>query len=96
MIYHVVLIRMREGTTEAQQASLVSAMRALKDRVPGVLRASAGIDFGGRSGEYPVAAVVELADRAALAAYASDPAHQEVVQLLDEISDGRIVADYEE
>jgi hypothetical protein len=53
------------------------------------------LNFSQRAGPYGLAAVIRLRDREALAGYGPHPAHQEVVRLLDEISEHRLIVDYE-
>ena len=96
MIEHMVLFKVRDGTTADSGAAMVSGLKGLKSRVPGIVEASVGTNFSDRSKGFTHGLVVRFQDRAALDQYLPHPAHQEVVQhLIRPIAEDVIVVDYE-
>lgn len=99
MIEPIVVFKVKDGLTDAQKEDMLSAIRSLKDRVPGIVDLQVGENFSERAQGFTHALVVRFADRAALDAYLPHPAHQDVVQnhflpYLDE-NKPRIVIDFE-
>ncbi|MBK6849568.1 MAG: Dabb family protein [Proteobacteria bacterium] len=96
MIEHLVWFKLRADAPEAAKERLLAELVALKDRIPGILDASAGADFSGRAAGYTHGFVVRFVDRAALEAYHPHPAHRTVVeQHVEPISEGVLALDYE-
>src|SRR5690606_11050768 len=95
MIEHIVLLKRRPGVSDAALQEALDGLRALKDRIPGILELTVGENFSHRSGGYTHALHARFVDRAALEAYTPHPAHQAVVALLDATTEPRIVVDYE-
>lgn len=93
MIVHLVLGKARPHLSAYQEQELSEALSSLQ-RVPPVLEMSWGTNFSGRS-DYTHAAVIHLADRAALAAYLANDEHRKIVQTLDRLLPERVVVDYE-
>ena len=80
MIEHVVLIKLKDGTTAEQRRALIEAIKGLRHAVPGIVDLSCGENFSPRSQGYEVGLVVRFADRAALDGYLPHPVHQRVVK----------------
>ena len=80
MIGHIVLYRMKPGTTADDEIRLVEEARSQLPKLPGVknLRAGRSIEPGSKG--YAVALVMDFADEAALEAYRVNPEHQRFVQ----------------
>lgn len=74
----------------------MSALRSLRDSVPGVLELSCGANFTSRGREFTHALMVKLVDKAALDAYAVHPEHVRVVtELLAPIRKDILAIDFE-
>jgi antibiotic biosynthesis monooxygenase (ABM) superfamily enzyme len=95
MVDHLVLFTVREDAPAAEVEDLLASLRALKERVPGVVDLSAGENFSERSGGYTHGIFVRFEDREDLAGYAKHPEHLAVVEKLGALTTGRIVVDYE-
>jgi hypothetical protein len=80
MIEHIVVFKVKADLTDAQKNDMLSAIRSLKDRVPGILDLQVGENFSERAQGFTHALVVRFTDRAALDGYIPHPAHQDVVQ----------------
>lgn len=95
MVDHLVFFAVREDASREEAADLIESLRALRSDVPGVVDLSVGKDFSGRAGGYTHALCARFTDRDGLGTYLGHPAHLEVVEKLDRLTTGRIVADYE-
>lgn len=95
MVDHLVFFAVKDEASSEEVEDLLSSMRGLKDEVPSTVDLSVGEDFSGRSGEYTHALFARFEDTAGLQEYMQHPAHLAVVEKLDNVTSGRIVADYE-
>lgn len=95
MVDHLVFFTMRDDVSTENAENLLGSIASLGEKVPGVVDLSVGEDFSGRSGGYTHALFARFEGREGLSAYATHPAHLEVVGMLDRLSTGRIVCDYE-
>ncbi len=96
MFEHIVLFRWMDEATPEQIAGAVTELRALKDKVPGIVDLTCGENFSERAQGFNHGLVVRFTDRAALEAYGPHPAHQYVVQnFINPIRADVIVVDYE-
>jgi len=87
MIRHIVLFKLKDGLTR-EDPRVQAASHALAELGPTlapVLRWETHWCFGTRPVSNDFALICDLADEAALAAYQSDPEHQKVVALLQEV-----------
>jgi hypothetical protein len=66
MIEHIVLFKLKADAAEDKKRALLEALLALRDRVPGIVQASAGTNFSTRAQGYTHGFVVRFKDRAAL------------------------------
>jgi hypothetical protein len=95
-VEHIVLFKSKAGADSSRLDAMLKALVALKDRVPGILGASAGVNFCARSQGYTHGFVVRFTDRAALDSYQSHPAHQAVVtEQVRPLTDAVLALDYE-
>lgn len=96
MIQHIVLLRWKaEASPEAGQNAMAELLK-LKDKIPGIVEFSCGVNFAERSHGYTHGLVGRFTNRAALDAYLLHPEHQRVVQhFINPIRDDVVVFDYE-
>lgn len=95
VVVHLVLLSFGDAPAPAIEA-LMSALRSLRDSVPGVLELSCGANFTSRGREFTHALMVKLVDKAALDAYAVHPEHVRVVtELLAPIRKDVLAIDFE-
>ncbi|HEV8297461.1 MAG TPA: Dabb family protein [Acidimicrobiales bacterium] len=99
MIRHVVMwtfLEQAQGRSRAENLKIMQEkLEALPPRVPGIRRFEVGVDQLAGPAAAHLVLVSDLDDWAALDAYRVHPAHQEVVQFLDGVRDGRWTVDYE-
>lgn len=95
MVDHLVFFAVREDASSEDVEDLVSSLEGLKGEIPGVVDLSVGEDFSGRAGGYTHALFARFEDRDGLKEYLGHPAHLAVVEKLERVTTGRIVADYE-
>ena len=79
MVTHMILVRLKEETTEEQKTALVDALKALKD-IPGVVTCTAGANVSARNDGYTVGCAMIFDTQASLDAYGPHPLHQKMVQ----------------
>lgn len=96
MIEHIVLLRWTETATQEAIERTMEELRALKDKIPGIVGLSSGTNFSERSKGFTHGLVFRFKDRAALEGYLPHPEHQRVVQtFINPIRADAIIVDYE-
>ena len=96
VIEHIVLFKLKPDASEERKEGMLRALLALREKIPGIVQASAGVNFADRARGYTHGFVARFQDRAALDAYIPHPAHQAVVEShVKPLSDGILVLDYD-
>jgi hypothetical protein len=96
MVEHVVLFKLKPGTTAEQKQAAIQALRGLKEQIDGIVDLTCGENFSERSQGYEIGLFVRFRDRAALEAYLPHPAHRGAVeQFILPIRGDVIVVDYD-
>lgn len=96
MVEHMVLMRWKEGVDPSKVLQAFEAVRALKDRIPGILELTCGENFSDRAKGFHAGLYARFRDRAALEAYLPHPLHQRVVEdFVVPIREDAIVVDFE-
>lgn len=96
MIEHILLLRWTEKATQEAIDGVIAELRALKDKIPGIVDITSGINFSDRSKGFTHGMVFRFKDRAALDGYFPHPEHQRVVQtILNPIRADTLIVDYE-
>ena len=96
MIEHIVLFKAKPSAAPVQLAAMLKLLVSLKEKIPGIVQASAGANFSARSQGYTHGFVVRFTDRAALESYQPHPSHQEVVTgHVRPLTDAVLTLDYE-
>ena len=85
MIEHIVLFKFKEETTDAQKEAAMEKLRALKDKLPGILDIQTNHNFSERSKGYVMGLTVRFESKKDLEHYGPSAEHQEVVSFLKEI-----------
>ena len=80
MLLHLVLFKYNPDVDDAARAGHVEALRRLAT-LPGVLELAAGPDVVRSTRSYDTGLLVRFANRAALEAYATHPAHMPAADL---------------
>ena len=82
MVIHTFAFRWKPGVSEEQRQRVVTAIRSLQGRIPGLEETWVGVNFSPRSQGYELGGVMKFRDRASLEAYGGHPAHQELLHWL--------------
>ncbi|GGF98674.1 hypothetical protein GCM10010912_49220 [Paenibacillus albidus] len=97
MYEHLVVFKFNSKITPAKQQEFVDRLLSLRERIPGIVDLSAGINVTEESDKiqgYTLGLRVTFDHLESLRAYGPHPAHQEFVASLDGWVDDVIVADY--
>jgi len=96
MVEHLVLFKLKPGTTEEQRRTVVDTLKRLKS-IDGIVDMSVGINHSkeGKSQGFEVGMRVRFRDQAALEGYLPHPQHVGVVDEVREYFDDVIVVDYD-
>ena len=95
-VEHIVLFQWTPEAKPEEIERAVEGLRALKDRIPGILDLTCGRNFTDRGKGYTHGLVVRFTDRAALESYGPHPEHQHVVQnYINPIRADVLALDYE-
>jgi Stress responsive A/B Barrel Domain len=95
MIKHVVLVKIKPGTSQAQIDAMVAGYNSLKDAIPELASWSMGPNLRDE-GEFSHSMVAVVKDLEALKRYVDHPLHQQVsMELGRPIFEKRVIADYE-
>jgi hypothetical protein len=94
LFIHTFGFRWKPGVTPAQRAKSIEVIRVLQGQIPGLLNTWVGENISPRSQGYELGGVMQFADKTALDAYSSHPAHQEVLAFLRPLIDA-IEIDFE-
>ena len=96
MIEHIVLFRWTESARQEEVGKVMTELRELKGKIPGILDLSCGTNFSERSKGFTHGLVVRFKDRASLETYGPHPEHQRVVQnFINPIRADILALDYE-
>ncbi len=96
MVEHIVLFKVGSEVAGDRATRMLGEIVSLKNKITGVVSATAGVNFSQRSQGYTHGLVMRFRDRAALDAYLSHPLHQAVVkEHIEPICPERVVVDYD-
>lgn len=96
MVDHLVFFKFKSEVTPARRAEIGRALCALKGVVPGVIEITCGENFTDRGQGHQFGLFVRLEDKAALATYATHPAHKEIVEtMIKPFAENIMAIDYE-
>jgi hypothetical protein len=96
MVEHLVLFKTTPGATDEQKLRAIEALKTLKEKIPGILDITAGLNFSDRNQGFDIGLAVRFVDRQALEVYLPHPAHRGCVdEFITPIKADVIVVDYE-
>jgi stress responsive alpha/beta barrel protein len=95
MIVHIVMLAFKEENKTENMKKLKTSLEALMGKVPSLLSMEVGLDFMQSERSYDLVLTSTFADKDGLSAYATHPAHLEVVGFIKEVTEGVKVVDYE-
>jgi hypothetical protein len=87
MYIHIFAFRWKPGVTEEKRDHVISEIRKLQGRIPGLLETFVGKNISPRGAGYELGGVMKFSDKAALEAYGPHPVHQELVSWLMHLID---------
>ena len=94
-VNHQVWIKFRSDAPAAQIEDVLTDLRALRGKVPGILDMNVGRNFTDRANGYQYGLMVILKDKAALEAYGPHPEHAKVAVKIRAIAESVMALDYE-
>jgi hypothetical protein len=74
--------RLKPGVSGPQKEKIIAEIRKLPNRIPNVVEIHVGMNVSPRGQGYEIGGVMKFPDEAALLAYGSHPAHQELLAWL--------------
>ena len=96
MIVHIVLLRWTDNAAPEAINDVMTELRLLKDKIPGIVEVTSGKNFSERSKGFTHGLIFHFKDRAALDGYLPHSEHQRVVQkILNPIRSDTLIFDYE-
>lgn len=95
MVVHIVMIKFKENTQRETIESIASAIEALKESVPSLLKMEVGLNFAQEDRAMDLVLTAHFRDREGLSAYAVDPEHLKVIEAIKRVADYSRVVDYE-
>jgi hypothetical protein len=94
VIQHIVLMKVKPGTTDEQIEAAFEAGSELPDEIPGLQKLTYGRDRAEPAHGFSLASVVQLADEEALEAYLNHPKRNEYLERhVDPLIEERIEVD---
>ena len=94
MIQHIVLMKVKPGTTDEQIETAFEAGSELPDEIPGLQKLTYGRDRAEPAHGFSLASVVQLADEEALETYLNHPKRTEYLERhVDPLIEQRIEVD---
>ncbi|MDQ0193803.1 Dabb family protein [Paenibacillus wynnii] len=97
MYEHLVVFKFNTNISPAKQQELLDQLLSFRDRIPGILDISAGINLTEETANiqgYTLGLRVTFENLESLRSYGPHPIHQEFVKSLDGMLDNVIVVDY--
>ena len=96
MIFHIALFKWKENVSNEVTTSIMRDVKALKEKVPGILDIHCGENFSEWSTGYTHAFVITAENRAALEAYRMHSDHKAVANRIDQMDAGSMGFDFED
>ena len=95
MIRHIVLFELKDKSAENLMKT-AEILKSMEGKVPQLRSISVGCDFLHSERSYDIGLIVDVDDRAALAAYQNDPYHCSVVKThMHAVRSASVSLDYE-
>ncbi|HEX3624721.1 MAG TPA: Dabb family protein [Verrucomicrobiae bacterium] len=96
MVAHIVLLRWTENASQEAIDAVMTELRDLRNKIPGIVDVTSGKNFSERAKGFTHGLIFHFKDRAALEGYLPHPEHQRVVQkILSPIRADALIFDYE-
>ena len=95
MIVHIVMFNFKEENKAENIAKTKVMLEALVAKITPLLSMEVGVDFNGSERAMDLSLISTFESKEGLSAYATDPAHLEVVAFIKEVTELSKVVDYE-
>ncbi len=95
MIVHIVMFAFKEENKQANLQQAKTMLDGLVGKVPSLLSMEVGLDFMQSERSFDLVLTSTFDDKEGLSAYATHPAHLEVVDFIKEVTEMAKVVDYE-
>lgn len=98
MVEHIVVIKLKPATSNEQKRELVMRLLALKEKIPGILGVTAGINSVAdekRTLGFGIGLIVRFESEEAYNKYISHPAHLQVMDYMRELVESRAMIDFD-
>ncbi len=95
MIVHIVMFAFKEESKQANLQQAKTMLDGLVGKVPSLLSMEVGLDFMQSERSFDLVLTSTFDDKEGLSAYATHPAHLEVVDFIKEVTEMAKVVDYE-
>jgi len=92
---HIALYKWRDGTSAEQIESALAKVKAMRDKIPEIVRLECGPNLADDAAGYTHYVLVEVADLAAFSAYKRHPAHEVVRQAISPVLSDHLSLDTE-
>lgn len=96
MIVHIALFRWKDGTSPQDIEKVLADVRALKDKVPGLIDIRCGENYSRWAEGHTHAVIVFAQNQAALDAYRHHPDHADVAKRIESMEERGIGVDFED
>ena len=94
MVKHIVLFMFNEENKTANLERAKEMLEALVEKIPSLKAMEVGINFSQEERAMDLSLYATFEDQAGLEAYATHPAHLEVVQFIKSVATASKVSDY--
>ena len=95
MVVHIVMFTFKEEDRDQNIAKTKQMLEALVEKVPSLISMEVGIDFNASARAMDLSLISTFETREGLKAYATHPAHLEVVAFIRDVTTASKVVDYE-
>jgi hypothetical protein len=82
MYVHLFAFRWNSGVTQEQKQRVITEIRGLQGKIPGLVETNVGMNVSPRGGGYELGGVMKFADKASLDSYGGHPDHQKLLSWL--------------
>ena len=95
MIVHIVMFAFKEENKAENLQKTKEMLESLVEKIPTLLSMEVGLDFMHSERSFDLVLTSTFEDKEGLSAYATHPAHLEVVSFIKEVTEAAKVVDYD-
>ncbi len=94
MLIHIALFQWKAGTSQETIEQILGEVKALKEKVPGLIDIHCGENFSKWADGFTHAVVVLATDQSSLDAYRTHPDHEKVAQEIEQMEEKSLGVDF--